>query len=304
MFPSSFYVATLIIDKEDAIVEETEAQLGGGRPPTTGGPYRSVTAELNEVAEELRQACRRAAVWQGPAGIVFAAEINTYCDLVTQMAVIHWAVAQLIDKQVTAILVARKALEDIAFRLVVEKTKAQSAALSGTPAASLAIQSAAAKEAEYRRRAVVAKLVDITAGHAAQVSTFRKTMTGLAKKLGGGAAGAAFPFLDASTMVVDTATLASVASAVGNCSIALTGLLYAGPWIVDEVRLTHGNGITGGFNAALALFESARDTVLTAAVGEIDARATSLDDAVEMYEECDQTTGFAFAQVLPTQPTG
>ncbi|MBY0441317.1 MAG: hypothetical protein K2Q25_04170 [Mycobacteriaceae bacterium] len=287
MFPKSFYIDTPIIDAEQTVLEKTEAALGGGRPPTGGEQYQAVTVELRKVATDMDGACTTATSWQGLAGAAFALEMQAYSSLVTQMATAHVVAAQCLDVQAVAVLDARNGLEEIACQLVMRQIEAHNAALLGNLPASLEIQQAAVDEAEFRRKAILTKLADITANRAAQMNRLGVSMARSAKML----SSTTVDSLADSAVTIETAVLMSLASAVSNCSATLTGLLYGGPWIVTELRLTHGNSVTQGFNAAVAIFEETRDAVLAVALEKVDARAASLSEAVEAYAECDEVCG-------------
>lgn len=277
------YLDTAIIDAALATVHATLSQLGTGYP-TLGTEYESASKRLRVIADDMARAFRLAP-WAGPAGEIFAVESLALVSAVVELAELDRNVTFATRRQAGGVMQARSGLHEIAADL--EKTKAAAIALanSGNRPESLALQEAAAVEATSKGNVVVEKLSAITTAQALKMAQLRTSLVILERQLGGG-------FVPigpqrGGIMSVAPAELGCMAAGIAECSTRLAAAWSVGPWILEEVRLTHGSGLTEAFNSTLAEFETLHGRVLATIWSEVELRATSLARAAGMYEQRD-----------------
>lgn len=285
------------IDPMLEIVHNTRALLGNGSPKA--GSRYVITAEwLLEIAEYMRQTFV-ATPWEGLSGDAFGIEGLALASCVDEIGAIDRRVARAIARQAAGVRQARTGLDAIATELCAAQIEAEARAASGDVLTSSLLEEAIAKDAMAKYHLVIEDLNTVTANQASEMDQLSDVLTDIPNHMLGGRY-AAITADDGGMVSVTATELTYMAAAVAKSSTEVAAAGHAGPWLLDEVRWTHGWKLTETFNSALAMFEARHGELLATISREIELRATNLSSAALMYESIDAEGAEFFAASATT----
>lgn len=266
------------------VVLEARSQFGN-EPTETGSEYEDTSAWLRETSGKLYQAFIRTP-WDGLAGDAFAIEGMSLATAVEELADLDQRAAYTIGRQADGVIQACTGLEGIATELRLQKV------LVDALVASAEFPEAYARGCEFTSKAlenygtVLGNLKAVTSNHALEMNQLSDSLLIIPEGMLGGGFLPIGPGYDGSVSVAPE-ELVDMASVVCAGHKELEAIKYSGPWLLINVTRTHGRHFTETFRTALATFEAQRDELLSAILGAVQLRATSLTHVAFMYEQTD-----------------
>ena len=290
--------AALTINGELELVEVLAQGLGCNfagefeESPEMGEEYRSASAQL-EVCSDNVGGIFTLTPWWGEAQALFAGQVAVLDGFLKDAAAIDLSLAEIIEGQASAIMTARRRFRVIRGRLLKASAQVSAVRAAGQFTEAQVLESAAMRESQTARTAVLGVLKAATELNTAQMTESAEVLGVLSDRV------SEMSILTASRGVgisVDPAELRGLSSLLRECSTELKVPAFVGTRVMNMVWNTHPQGITDAFKRAVAASTEARATLLERIRAKLNACAANLNLLAAEYESSDELAAAALGR--------